>query len=436
MIFTDVMFVFCFLPISVILAFTCGEDWSKNAFSLVFSLLFIVWGRPWQYLLILASVALIYVFGRVLERSGKIFELLGDAVAAATSFLAIYFLPDRGSLTHALLSVGFVGFSLRAMHYLKEVSEFEPAERSFARLAVYLISFENMLIPQLRPYKDVRGEIASRRPVLKRSSEGVALFVKGFALGAVCALSCDSVRLASTEYSAYPWANPLVSFIVTALGAYVCVSAFVSMSRGISLVYGYRAAADYPYFGFKATLGEHADCLMPGFSDFIADIFSARSFGGFITLLAPLCVITGGLIGLGLGAAGAFCLIIIGIALERCAPEGLPKAVKTVFAATVCILAFLLLAFRSPKGIARAFGSLTSPSAYDYDITYILNYELLRRLPWLIIGAALVSPPAKMIAERVRERADGSESFYFAYKLCETAACCALLVLAAAAALR
>lgn len=433
MIFTDLIFVFAFLPIYIIASFCCREAWAKNIISVGASLLFIAWGRQWYYALIILPVFLIYICARLRPRFGAVFEALGDVAAAASASFGIVLLADVGTLRSALLSAGLILYALRSVNYLKKVSDGMEPERDFLCLAVYLISFENMLVAPLAGYDKMREKLAERRPTLSKTSAGLSAFIKGFAKAAIFGLSFDAVRVAATQYEAFPWLNAITLIIVTFGEAYVIAASFLEMSAGLCMMSGFSPESGTSAFIPRFRVSDHVAEMWHSLSDMTRANFADRSFACTIVSLAAIALMTGIFVGFGSNVGAFLGVIILAMTLE-----GMPKQhnriADFVFSIVLMAVAFLILAGGSLSGISDIFGAL-DPKAYDYDITYILNLELTRRLPWLLIGAAVVSPLYRIAAAFIRKKMAEDEKIYTAARTAETVICAVLLVIATAAAI-
>ena len=71
MVFSNLIFLYLFLPVCLIAYFFCRNIRAKNAVLVVFSLIFYAWGEPVYLLLMIASVAVNWVFGLLIERKRK-----------------------------------------------------------------------------------------------------------------------------------------------------------------------------------------------------------------------------------------------------------------------------------------------------------------------------------------------------------------------------
>ena len=71
MVFSNLIFLYLFLPVCLVFYFLCQNIRAKNAVLVLFSLLFYAWGEPVYLLLMIASAAVNWGFGLLIERRRK-----------------------------------------------------------------------------------------------------------------------------------------------------------------------------------------------------------------------------------------------------------------------------------------------------------------------------------------------------------------------------
>lgn len=431
MIFSDLIFVFAFLPIYFALSFSCREPWTKNFFAVAASLLFIVWGRQWYYALIIIPVFLIYLIGLLLKKRKSVLlcavgvlPALGYTVAAAAA------LGRDLTLSSALLSVGVILFFQRAVSYFKEIFEGAAPEKDFSALAAYLISFENMLIAPLSQYKTAEARFKTRRPALSKMTEGLGSFITGFAETAVFGLSIDKIRLAAINGEAFPWMNAICLAVSIFCEVYVISSGVLMMSRGLGLMNGLSPEGQISAFIPKRRISDHVYEMWGSLPAFVK---STLSQGNNVFGLIALPVLTGVFLGAGAGAGAFFWIILLAIAFEQIFPYR-SKVSEWLFSGFMYIAAFMVLIADSAGGIIKFFSAFDT-AKYDFDITFALNDELSRSFPLLILGVLAVSPLGRLAAVAIRQKKAESIDFYCAAKVVETIFCGVLLILGVMASL-
>lgn len=432
MIFSDLIFVFAFLPLYLICSFCCRETWAKNAVSVIFSLVFAVWGRRWYYALIILPVFLIYICGLLSKRvNNRVSEVIADAFAIGFSMFATVTLCADGTLRSGLLAVGYILFALRSCLYMKHLAEGMEPERDFLALSVYLFSFENMLPCQLRDYQSARRELSERRVTLSKMSSGLSMFIRGFAKMSVCAFGFDAVRLAAVEYEAFPWLNALIIIPVSLAEAYIALSASVEMSSAIGLMNGLSPELRNSCFVPRLKLSDHISELWSSLAGLVRGLSGKGLNAGSAVCLALISLSAGVFIGFGAFYAACFCLILLAIVFEGFS-EKPAKPSDLLITVPFAVLSALVL-FCGTVPLPRLFSAL-DPSAYGYDVTFVLNKELLRSLPRLALGLLWISPLSRMVSALVREKMRESDGFYSASRIFGAALDVFLLMIAAVAA--
>ena len=108
MVFSSLTFLQCFLPLCLLSYFLVPKAW-RNRTLFLFSLLFYAWGEPVYLLLMLASVAVNWGFGLLIERRRKkvflILALVLDLGCLAVFKYAGFFVENLNALFRISLTV-------------------------------------------------------------------------------------------------------------------------------------------------------------------------------------------------------------------------------------------------------------------------------------------------------------------------------------------
>ena len=157
MVFSNLIFLYLFLPVCLIFYFLCQNIRAKNAVLIVFSLIFYAWGEPVYLLLMLASVAVNWGFGLLIERRRKkvflILALVLDLGCLAVFKYAGFFVENLNALFRISLAVpqiplpiGISFYTFQALSYTVDVWRGDvPAQRSFAKLLLYISLFPQLI---------------------------------------------------------------------------------------------------------------------------------------------------------------------------------------------------------------------------------------------------------------------------------------------------
>ncbi|MDE5849960.1 MAG: MBOAT family protein [Muribaculaceae bacterium] len=212
MVFSDLFFIFCFIPLFLLLYIVCG--WLdkfrirraesderhlkrpmllRNIILTVFSILFYAWGEPIYVFLMLAVVFVNYICGLLLYKKhnaiGKGWLFIGIAadLAALGSFKYLGFfsgvlrgvgfdVPDP----QIALPIGISFYIFQSISYLVDVyREDSKPQRNYFDLLLYISMFPQLIAGPIVRYGTVALEIGHRHATADDVAEGVYRFIIG-----------------------------------------------------------------------------------------------------------------------------------------------------------------------------------------------------------------------------------------------------------------
>ncbi len=127
MVFTNLFFIYLFLPICLLFYFCAKNIRIRNAILLVFSLLFYIWGEPFWLLLLLFSAVFNWFMGIQIERfSGDPLSRKLTVFSVAANILILigfkYFSVMAGLMSEQTFPLGISIYTLHAVSYLLDCS--------------------------------------------------------------------------------------------------------------------------------------------------------------------------------------------------------------------------------------------------------------------------------------------------------------------------
>lgn len=413
MIYTDLIFIFVFLPIYLIFSFALGEDYEKNLASFIMSLIFLIWGRPLYYGLIAVNIFAVYIAGLFSRR--KCYNILKPIVIAANciSLLPLVIpLASENSIKGAVSSIGLTLFALRSAIYLADAGKCR--EKSFLNLAVYLISFEFMAVSPVIGYSDIRPMIEKRRTSLAMLSTGFDRFATGLAGVTVLGFALEKLRLAALFGESVPYLNAFIGIAATAVEIYVIVCGYLSMSEGLAVMSGYRIAIWDSSFTPRSLMKNHLGYLWLTLSAELSRLFQRLPDSVSAAIIAVLCIAAGILLGFGAGVLSFILIVMMVMLAQRLfgSAKGTGSGILTYSALAVGVF---MTANLSLQGIINWFGAF-SPGKYDFDMSYLLYSTLKKCLPWAMLGIIYASPLKIAVQRRIRQRMAASEGLYGAVR--------------------
>lgn len=265
MVFNSVIFIFCFLPIFLLIYYFVPAR-ARNPVLFAGSLFFYAWGDPTYLVLMLFSSFFNYYMGKEL---GKITDEdpsrkrnLIFAVVINLLILGFFkywgFLLDTVSgvtglkLTYPQLAlpIGLSFYTFKNLSYILDIymGKTEPC-KGFFPYAVYSTMFPHMTAGPIVRYTDISESISRRSINTTRLGTGAELFIKGLSKKVLLA---DNLSALYTTLQA----SGTTSFVGTwlAIGAYTLelyfdFSGYSDMAIGLGKMLGFdfKKNFDYPY---------------------------------------------------------------------------------------------------------------------------------------------------------------------------------------------
>jgi alginate O-acetyltransferase complex protein AlgI len=276
MVFSSVIFLFCFLPL-VLAAYWIAPRRARNGMLLVASLIFYAWGEVFYVGVMLASIAMNYAFGLWVDgaRGGR-----GEKRAMAIAVIANLGLlgwfkyanflvenvnrlltGDPGSplqLAPVHLPLGISFFTFHALSYLIDVRRgVSPPMRNPANMALYIALFPQLIAGPIIRFHDIAASILQRDSRLSDVAAGVRRFIIGLGkkvlIANIVGRAADSIfEIPAGQLTpGLAWLGAL-SY---ALQIYFDFSGYSDMAIGLGRVFGFRIRENFehPYLSRSVT---------------------------------------------------------------------------------------------------------------------------------------------------------------------------------------
>ena len=284
MVFSSLIFLYAFLPLSLLVYVLCRSREAKNISLLIFSLIFYAWGEP-KYVLLLMFMALSSWFCalRVEDGAGKR-KRLWLALSCVIDIALIGFFKYSGLICsvfgavpdfieHIGLPIGISFYTFQLLTYVVDVYRGEAeAQRSYWNVLLYAALFHQCVAGPIVRYKSIEQELFVRRDGRVDLLPGISRFCAGLAkkclLANPCGALADALLLSDkTAGDASLFAANLQTLrALPALGAWVGVLAFtlqiyldfsaysdMAIGMGKMLGFHYPENFDYPYISRTVT---------------------------------------------------------------------------------------------------------------------------------------------------------------------------------------
>ena len=179
MIFADLLFLYIFLPLCLILYFICKNLAWRNLVLIVFSLVFYAWGEPVCVLLLIFSAAVDYINGRVIDRyRGKVGAKLGLAASLIINLGLLVVFKYSGFIVQNInyitglsipvpdieLPIGISFYTFQTISYTIDCYWGKvKVQKNFMRFLMYVSLFPQLVAGPIVRYKTVEEEINFRK---------------------------------------------------------------------------------------------------------------------------------------------------------------------------------------------------------------------------------------------------------------------------------
>ncbi len=273
MIFSDLIFLYLFLPANLLLYYVSKDRGWRNGILVTFSLLFYAWGEPVYLLLLLFSVALNYFYGRVIELLRGtmqarlalavivlidlgllgLFKYSGFAVETLNSLLGLS-IPVPG-LT---LPIGISFYTFQILSYVVDVYRGDcPAQRSYWKFLLFVSLYHQLVAGPIVRYSEIAERIDHRVESWSGISHGFNRFFVGLIKKVLIANTAG--KLAATyldgSIASLTVLGGWLGALLFSLQIYYDFSGYSDMAIGLGEMFGFSHPENfyYPYVSRSAT---------------------------------------------------------------------------------------------------------------------------------------------------------------------------------------
>ncbi len=265
MVFSDSVFLFMFLPLTLAVYYAVPFAF-KNTVLFLTGLLFYAWGEPVYVLIMLLSTAIDYCAGRLMDRfdsNKKIRKAtLLVSVVMNLSLLGIFkygsffigsvngifgsAIPDPG----LPLPIGISFFTFQSMSYTIDLYRRNiKVQKNFIDFAAFVTMFPQIVAGPIVRYEDVSAQLACRRIDLRSMSDGITRFVCGMCKKVLIANSIGALwtDVKAQDYASMPAATAWLGIAAFTLQIYFDFSGYSDMAIGLGKMLGFDFPENFRY---------------------------------------------------------------------------------------------------------------------------------------------------------------------------------------------
>ena len=269
MLFSSLLFLYCFLPF-VLLGNILIQQRYRNKFLLIASLVFFAWGGVTFTFIFMGSVLMNYYCGILISNYGNNIKrkniVLTIAIIINIAFLCIFkysgFVTENINLLfhdiglHQIPSIRIVlpiGISFYTFHELSYIIDVyrgtTKAQRKLADLGLYISFFPQLIAGPIIRYKDIAEQLNNREFSYASFNNGMYRFLLG--LGKKVLIANTLAVLADHAFNTAPGEINMtmawLGIISYTFQIYFDFSGYSDMAIGLALIFGFRFKENFNF---------------------------------------------------------------------------------------------------------------------------------------------------------------------------------------------
>lgn len=428
MVFSSLVFLFAYLPITLLIYYFVPRQ-GRNIFLFIINLIFYGWGEPKLVLLMVFNIFFNYMGGWLVDKyrqdakKKKLFLIL--TCILDIGILAVF--KYTGMITDTLnllpflnipsleisLPIGISFYTFQTMSYVIDVYRDDaPVSKSFINFGTYVALFPQLIAGPIVRYKDVAYQLTHRRETLEQFTTGVKLFMVG--LGKKVLIANQMGNLTTSVFATTDENGVLgtwVGIIAYTFQIYFDFSGYSDMACGLGNMLGFEFLKNfnYPYISKSITdfWRRWHISLSTWFKEYVYIPLGGNRKGKKRQIINLLIV--WGLTGLWHGASWNFLLwgLYFGILLilEKFVLkkylDKLPSAIQHIYTLFIVAIGWGIFYFTDIKELGAFFTDLFNFGnglIGSQALTLLLSY-----LPILIAAAIASTPLASNLYNRLKD---------------------------------
>ncbi len=416
MVFSNLIFLYLFLPLCLLLYFLSRGIAAKNAVLIAFSLLFYAWGEPLYVFLMIGMAAANWAFGLWMGRGRRKLQLV-LAVIVNLGCLAVFkyagfFVENLNAIFGASLAVpqiplpiGISFYTFQALSYVIDVYRGQVGvQRSFWRFLLYVSLFPQLIAGPIVRYSDVEQQMDARACNYEDIFYGMTRFCIG--LGKKVLLADCAGKVASQildgQLSAATTLGMWLGVILFTFQIYFDFSGYSDMAIGLGRIFGFKYPENFrlPYIARSITefWRRWHISLSTFFRDYVYIPLGGNRKHVYLNLL-----IVWALTGLWHGASWNFVLwgmyFFVLLCIERLFKaqiKRIPTALRHVLTLFLIVISWNIFYFTDASRLGQSFAVLFGFDGAGFS-GQTTSIQLLNNLPLLLTCAVGCTPLPQML---------------------------------------
>ena len=250
MVFSSILFLFRFLPLTLALYFLSPRG-ARNAVLFLVSLVFYAWGEPVYIVLMFFSTIVDYIHGRLVCYFKEKGQDKKARIAVASSMVINLGLLSVFKYTGLFpLPIGISFYTFQTMSYTIDVYRGDAkVQKNIISFGTYVAMFPQLIAGPIVQYKQVAKELDSREETISEFSEGIRLFLAGLGKKVLYANNIGLLweTISSRPAQELPALMAWLGIIAYAFQIYFDFSGYSDMARGLGKMFGFQFPDNFNY---------------------------------------------------------------------------------------------------------------------------------------------------------------------------------------------
>jgi alginate O-acetyltransferase complex protein AlgI len=273
MVFSSLLFLYVFFPLSILIYMLCPGLKAKNVVLMVLSMIFYAWGEPVWVVLLVFSALMDYTMGRIIDKYRGRWQAKAGISASVTINLALlctfkyldFFLGSAGLLIGTkmpalglTLPIGISFYTFQTLSYTIDIYQNKvKVQKSLINFMLFVSLFPQLIAGPILRYADIGPQLDDRKSTLEKASRGIVRFACG--LGKKVLIANVAGRLAGQlldgQLAGLPMLDGLFGILMYAFQIYFDFSGYSDMAIGLGSIFGFDYSENfrYPYMSRSIT---------------------------------------------------------------------------------------------------------------------------------------------------------------------------------------
>lgn len=273
MVFSSLIFLFAFLPITLILYFLVPSKY-KNLLLLILSLVFYAWDEPIYVILMILSMTFNYFMGIdiALKNRDAAAKKRSLILAVVINLLILGFFKYYGFLVETIngifssqipykklaLPIGISFYTFQTLSYIIDVYRKRvPVQKNILNFGLYVALFPQLIAGPIVKYVDVAQQIENRKVTVNMFGSGVMFFIRGLAKKVLLANNVGLLfdAITGSEVGEVSVLGAWLGAIAYTFQIYFDFGGYSDMAIGLGRMFGFDFMRNfnYPYISKSVT---------------------------------------------------------------------------------------------------------------------------------------------------------------------------------------